>query len=66
MNNDNYIDSDSIVSALNLVDTNDIPTQLVNINYRLDIIITIAIYLLVGICVVGVSYLLYRFLIKFF
>lgn len=65
MNDTDIISSGSVVSDFNLVDTTDIPTQLMNINYRLDILITLAFYVLVGACVVGVCYLLYRFILRF-
>lgn len=65
MNDTDFVDSGYVVSGLNLVDTTDIPTQLANINYRLDILITIALYALVILCAVGVCYLLYRFILRF-
>lgn len=64
MSDTDIINSD-VISGLNLVDTTDIPTQLRNINYRLDILITIILYVLIGACVIGVCYLLYRFLLRF-
>lgn len=49
----------------NLVDTYDVPTQLANVNYRLDIIITILLFALCLGLVSGVVYLIYRFLLRF-
>lgn len=65
MNDADTINSGDFVSGLNIVDTTDIPTQLANINYRLDILITIALYVLICLCSVGVCYLLYRFILRF-
>lgn len=51
----------NIVATL---DTPDIPTQLANISYRLDILITIALTALVIALAVGVCYMFYRFLYR--
>ena len=66
LNNDvDIINPETLASGFNLVDTTDIPTQLTNINYRLDIIITILLIVLITAVAVGVCYMIYRFLLRF-
>lgn len=57
-------DTPDIAEALHLVTSDDIPTQLANINYRLDILITIALVALCMGVTVGVCYLVYRFFLR--
>lgn len=47
------------------LDTPDVVTQLANINYRLDILLTIALVAFTLVCIVGLCYLFYRFTLKF-
>lgn len=49
----------------NTLDTPDVVTQLANINYRLDILLTIALVAFTLACIVGLCYLFYRFTLKF-
>ena len=62
---DTYSSVDSLAPAFNAIETNDIPTQLANLNYRLDLVITILLFS-VGLISAGVViYLLYRFILRF-
>ena len=55
----------SVVSnVVATLDTPDISTQLANISYRLDILITIALTALVIALGAGVCYMFYRFLYR--
>ena len=48
------------------VDTPDqIAYQLANLNYRLDILLTIALFALTISLIVGICYLFYRYILKF-
>lgn len=46
-------------------DTPDVVTQLANINYRLDILLTIALVAFTVASIFGLCYLFYRFTLKF-
>lgn len=46
-------------------DTPDVAYQLANINYRLDVLITIALFGLTVALIVGLLYLFYRFVLRF-
>lgn len=63
MNNGLY----SIVSEIS--ETPDTPDsvvfQLANINYRLDILLTISLVFFTILCIVGLCYLFYKFIFKF-
>ena len=50
---------------LPIVSTDDIAVQLANLNYRLDIVITILLYVTCIGVAVGVCYLIYRFVLRF-
>lgn len=46
-------------------DTPDVAYQLANINYRLDVLITIVLFGLTVALIVGLLYLFYRFVLRF-
>lgn len=48
-----------------LVATSDIAVQLANVNYRLDLILTVLIFSLCFGFVVGFIYIIYRFILRF-
>lgn len=54
-----------IDKAFNIIETSDVPTQLANINYRLDILITIILFAFVLIVAVSFCYLIYRYILRF-
>lgn len=57
--------TDSLPEGYHLVETTDVATQLMNVNYRLDLIITILLFVLgVGAASI-IFYLLYRYLLRF-
>lgn len=47
------------------VDTPDVVSQLANINYRLDILLTIVLVAFTICVIVGLCYLFYRYTLKF-